>query len=288
MRAIISAAAIGMALGLQVFGASPEPANPGWKLVWADEFDVDGAPNPKNWRYEYEGFLRNREEQWYTKSPDNIFVKDGMLHIVARLEKEKKPNPNYKEGSTNWKENRPFIEITSAGIISSGRAEFKYGRIVMRAKMPKGAGMWPAFWTIGSDPERERTWPDNGEIDIVEYVGRDPHEKSWMQGAIHWQSPEGKYRQKNGKYVDRPELTDGFHLYGIEWDENKIDFFVDDKVFLSIPIEECGTAQYNAFRVPHFLLLNLAVGGTLGGKVDRSALPAEYVVDSVRVSQRAK
>ena len=187
-----------------------------------------------------------------------------MLHIVARLEKEKKPNPNYKEGSTNWKENRPFIEITSAGIISSGRAEFKYGRIVMRAKMPKGAGMWPAFWTIGSDPERERTWPDNGEIDIVEYVGRDPHEKSWMQGAIHWQSPEGKYRQKNGKYVDRPELTDGFHLYGIEWDENKIDFFVDDKVFLSIPIEECGTAQYNAFRVPHFLLLNLAVGGALG------------------------
>ena len=231
MRAIISAAAIGMALGLQVFGASPEPANPGWKLVWADEFDVDGAPNPKNWRYEYEGFLRNREEQWYTKSPDNIFVKDGMLHIVARLEKEKKPNPNYKEGSTNWKENRPFIEITSAGIISSGRAEFKYGRIVMRAKMPKGAGMWPAFWTIGSDPERERTWPDNGEIDIVEYVGRDPHEKSWMQGAIHWQSPEGKYRQKNGKYVDRPELTDGFHLYGIEWDENKIDFFVDSGCF---------------------------------------------------------
>lgn len=84
-------------------------------------------------------------------SPENIFVKDGMLHIVARLEKEKKPNPNYREGSENWKENRRFIEITSAGIVSDGRAEFKYGRIVMRARMPKGAGLWPAFWTIGAD-----------------------------------------------------------------------------------------------------------------------------------------
>lgn len=158
----------------------------------------------------------------------------------------------------------------------------------MRARMPKGAGLWPAFWTIGADPEKRRNWPDNGEIDIVEYVGRNPHEKSWMQGALHWQSPEGKYRQKNGKYADRPELTDGFHLYGIDWNRDKIDFFVDDRVFLSIPIEQCGSEAYNAFRVPHFLLLNLAVGGMLGGKVDRSALPAEYLVDYVRVYQKTE
>ena len=287
---IFALAAIGVAaaLTLPAGEVSPEPAGPGWKLVWSDEFDIDGAPNPANWRYEYQGFLRNKEEQWYTNSPENIFVKDGMLHIVARLEKEKKPNPNYREGSETWKENRRFIEITSAGIVSNGRAEFKYGRIVMRARMPKGAGLWPAFWTIGADPEKRRNWPDNGEIDIVEYVGRNPHEKSWMQGALHWQSPEGKYRQKNGKYAGRPELTDGFHLYGIDWNRDKIDFFVDDRVFLSIPIEQCGSEAYNAFRVPHFLLLNLAVGGMLGGKVDRSALPAEYLVDYVRVYQKTE
>ena len=266
---------------------SSVPDEHGWKLVWSDEFDIDGAPDPRNWHYEYTGFLRNKEEQWYTDSSDNIFVKDGMLHIVARLEKEPKPNPWYKEGSADWKKKRKFIEITSAGLISRGKREFKYGRIVMCAKMPKGQGVWPAFWTIGTDPNH-KNWPDSGEIDIVEYIGKNPHRKSWMQGAMHWKSPEGKYRQKNGKFQILEDLTENFHLYGIEWDEQKVDFFVDDRVFLSVPIEQCGNVQYNAFRSPHFLLLNLAVGGTLGGKVDRSCLPAEYLIDYVRVYQKVE
>lgn len=272
---IFALAAIGVAaaLTLPAGEVSPEPAGPGWKLVWSDEFDIDGAPNPANWRYEYQGFLRNKEEQWYTNSPENIFVKDGMLHIVARLEKEKKPNPNYREGSENWKENRRFIEITSAGIVSNGRAEFKYGRIVMRARMPKGAGLWPAFWTIGADPEKRAELAGQRRDRHRRICGPKSARKKLEQGALHWQSPEGKYRQKNGKYAGRPELTDGFHLYGIDWNRDKIDFFVDDRVFLSIPIEQCGSEAYNAFRVPHFLLLNLAVGRMLGGKVDGRPFP---------------
>lgn len=265
--------------------SAADPA--GWKLVWSDEFDTDGAPDPKKWNYEYEGFLRNREEQWYTSSPDNIFVKDGMLHLVARLEKQPRPNPWFKEGSDNWKFNRPNIEITSAGIVSRGKGEFRYGRIVMRAKMPSGAGVWPAFWTIGADPDH-RQWPDCGEIDIVEFVGRNPPEQSWMQGAMHWKTSEGRHRQQNRKLANRKDLTSEFHLYGIEWDENKINFFVDDNLFLSVPLDACGNTQYNAFRVPHFLLLNLAVGGAMGGEVDRAALPATYLVDYVRVYRRTE
>lgn len=267
-----------------VFGAADSA---GWKLAWSDEFDTDGAPDPKKWNYEYEGFLRNREEQWYTSSPDNIFVKDGMLHLVARLEKQPRPNPWFKADSGNWKFNRRNIEITSAGIVSRGKGEFRYGRIVMRAKMPSGAGVWPAFWTIGADPDH-RQWPDCGEIDIVEFIGRNPPEQSWMQGAMHWKTSEGRHRQQNRKLANRKDLTSDFHLYGIEWDENKIDFFVDDNLFLSVPLDACGNAQYHAFRVPHFLLLNLAVGGAMGGEVDRAALPATYLVDYVRVYRKAE
>lgn len=279
LAALCAASAIG--------AAEPAPELAGWELVWADEFNVDGAPNPENWNYEHEGFLRNREEQWYTSSPDNIFVQNGMLHIVARLEKEPWPNPWFKEGADNWKFNRRKIEITSAGIISKGKAEFRYGRIVMRAKMPEGAGLWPAFWTIGTDPNH-RKWPDCGEIDIVEYVGKNPSEQSWMQGAMHWKSPEGKYRQLNRKPATRKDLASGFHRYGIEWDENKIDFFMDDDFFFSVPLESCGNEKYNPFRIAHFLLLNLAVGGTMGGEVDRSRLPAAYLVDYVRVYRKSK
>lgn len=250
-----------------------------WKLIWADEFDVAGKPDPGKWTYEYTGFLRNKEEQWYTDSEDNIFVKDGFLHIVAR--RVDLPNPWYKADSNNWKFNRERIRITSSGIKSNDRFTCLYGRIEMRAKLPAGQGVWPAFWTIGTGI---KGWPTCGEIDIFEYLGREPG-RSALQGAIHWKNNNGKHQQANQKIYDI-DLSDSFHVFAIEWDQEKITFFLDDNAYFTVSLDKANVGEYNAFRHPHFLLVNLAIGGTLGGKVDETIFPAKYIVDYIRVYQR--
>ncbi len=251
-----------------------------WKLVWADEFDKPGKPNPENWKPENTGFLRNKELQWYTDSRENAYVKDGFLHLVAK--KETKPNPWYKKGSDNWKHNRPNIEVTSAGLISKDRIAFQYGRIEMRAKLPKGQGVWPAFWTIGTD-KNQKGWPGVGEIDIFEYLEREG--KGKLQGALHWKPADARHRQKNKGIRDR-NFTDGFHIFAIEWDPEKIVYFFDKDPFFTAKLEDCSNGTFNAFRTPHFLLLNLAIGGALGGKVEDSIFPAHYIVDYIRVYQK--
>ena len=252
-----------------------------WKLIWADEFDKDGKPDPAKWKPENTGFLRNKEEQWYTDSLENAFVKDGFLHLVAK--KVDLPNPWYKPGSANWKFNRERIGITSAGLITSGLFVFQYGRVEMRARMPKGRGVWPAFWMIGTD-KRKGGWPAIGEVDIFEYMGREPG-KSKVQAAVHWKNPAGKYQQKNKQLKD-VDLSGGFHLFAMEWDADKMVFSLDGKEFFTFPIAPCSDGDFNAFRAPHFLLVNLAVGGTLGGKVDPGIFPAEYLIDYIRVYQK--
>src|SRR5450432_848838 len=134
-----------------------------WKLVWADEFDTNGPPNPANWNYE-RGFVRNNELQWY--QPENAFCTNGLLVIEARRE-EHKPNPNFVTNSTNWKTSREWIEYTSASLTSRRLREFTYGRFEMRARIDTRPGSWPAFWTLGATPGIG--WPANGEVDIMEF-----------------------------------------------------------------------------------------------------------------------
>ena len=140
--------------------AAAPPGYDGWQLRWADEFDTPGPPNPKSWRFET-GFARNHELQWY--QPDNARVADGCLIIEARP--EARPNPNYKASSTDWRTSRPTIDCTSASLNTQGRQQWQYGRFELRARIPTGPGLWPAFWTLGID----KPWPANGEIDIMEY-----------------------------------------------------------------------------------------------------------------------
>ena len=253
----------------------------GWKLIWSDEFDKPGKPDPKKWTYENQGFLRNKEMQWYTTSEENAYVKDGCLHLVALP--ADKPNPWYKEGSDNWKFNRKKIEITSAGLITSKTFRFLYGRAEMRAKLPAGQGVWPAFWTIGTDT-RYGNWPGIGEIDIFEFW-KNKNGNYVLQGAVHWKDAQGKYRQASKKISDR-KFTDDFHIFALEWDPEKLVFYFDGEPFFTFKTEQCSNGDFNAFRAPHFLLLNLAIGGTLGGKVDKSILPARYIIDYVRVYQK--
>ena len=129
----------------------------GYKLVWNEEFNVDGKLNPEDWKFE-EGFSRNHELQWYQK--DNAYCKDGKLVIVGR--KEKRPNPTYKANG-DWRQKRKFIEYTSASVIT--KKSWKYGRFEIKAKIKCEDGLWPAIWTVGNEGE----WPSNGEVDILEF-----------------------------------------------------------------------------------------------------------------------
>src|SRR6185503_5116454 len=131
-----------------------------FKLVWADEFNKDGAPDPANWSFE-EGFVRNHENQWY--QPENAYCKDGILVIEAR--REQKPNPNYVEGSNDWRKGRKTIDYTSACLITRGKQQWLYGRWEMRARIDMSPGCWPAWWALGVS----KPWPSNGEIDMMEY-----------------------------------------------------------------------------------------------------------------------
>jgi beta-glucanase (GH16 family) len=133
-----------------------------WKLVWHDEFETNGPPNPANWNYE-RGFVRNHEAQWYQS--ENAFCTNGLLVIEAR--REHKPNPNFATNSTDWRTSREWIDYTSASITSRKLQEFKYGKFEMRARIDTRLGSWPAFWTLGATPDIR--WPAGGEVDVMEF-----------------------------------------------------------------------------------------------------------------------
>lgn len=144
------------------------PQYEGWELVWNDEFDVDGVPNPEIWDYEV-GFSRNEELQWY--QANNAVCEDGFLKIEGR--REQVLNPNYVAGSSDWKKNREYAEYTSASITTGQSKSWLYGRFEVRAKIPTELGSWPAIWLLGIEKE----WPASGEIDMMEYylIGGVPH-----------------------------------------------------------------------------------------------------------------
>lgn len=252
-----------------------------WKLVWSDEFDYEGLPNPAKWDFE-EGFIRNKEMQYYTRSRKvNVRVENGVLVIEVRREDFK--NPQYKAGSKHWKEQREVAHYTSGSINTLGKAAFKYGRVEVRAKMPQGKGMWPAIWMMGTN-RTDVGWPRCGEIDIMEYVGKNPNT---IHANHHFANPNIKDKAVH-KSAGQGKLTvsephKDFHVYAIEWDEKQIKAFVDDKHYATLNIDEAGKGPDNPFRQPHYLLLNLALGGSWGGKIDDSVLPQKYEIDYVRI-----
>ncbi len=250
-----------------------------WKLVWSDEFDKDGLPDKTKWRYE-EGFVRNEEMQYYTaERKENARIENGMLIIEGRKEKIK--NPKFKKDSQNWKENREDADYTAASLRTDGLSSWKYGRIEMRAKLPEGLGVWPAFWTIG-DESKKVGWPKGGEIDIMEFVGFEPNN---VHGTCHF-SIDNKHKSKGGKYSAEVSPSKDFHIYAIEWFSDRIDFFYDNKKYFTFETNLAGEGEDNPFRKTHFILLNLALGGSWGGKIDDSIFPQKYIIDYVRVYEK--
>ena len=257
-----------------------------WKLVWSDEFDKPGLPDPAKWNYET-GFIRNNEAQYYTRErKENARVESGVLIIEAR--KEHFPNPEFDptaKDSRRTRRSREFAEYTSASLTTRGKTNWTCGRIEVRAKLPAGRGTWPAIWTLGAN-ERQVGWPACGEIDMMEFVGHDP-------GIVHANVHTKKYNhiQKNGKggKIKVPDASEAFHIYALEWDAEHLDFFLDDQKYFTYTNEKTDTDAW-PFDKEQFLILNLAIGGAWGGQkgIDDAIFPQQYLIDYVRVYQKGK
>lgn len=236
------------------------------KLVWSDEFNTGTRPDTTKWAYNIgtgSNGWGNNEAQYYTSDASNARIENGNLIIEAR------------------KENRAGKKYTSARLLTQGKASWTYGRIEIRAKLPKGIGSWPAIWMLG-DNITTAGWPACGEIDIMEHVGKE-------QNIINW-STHSKLNnwtlvtQKTYKTAVKEVSTD-FHIYKIEWSKDNIQFFVDNKLYYTSTNEGKGT-DYYPFTAPEFLLLNFAVGGNMGGPtIDDTIFPCKMEVDYVRVYQ---
>lgn len=261
-----------------------QAAKPGYELVWHDEFATDGLPDPEKWVLE-EGFQRNRELQFYKKdSPLNAWVENGVLTITAR-KVERQPNPLYGQGRYDWARERKHVDYTSASLRTDGIFSFTYGRVEVRAELPEGAGAWPAIWLLGENWQ-EVGWPRCGEIDIMEWLGREPNK---VHGSLHWSDPAKESIDKRSfhRALELPGRPEGMNVYAMEWTPERIDLFFNGENYFSAP-----TASFkrdmpeSPFDRPMVLLINLAIGGSWGRTVDDSALPMTYKIDWVRVYQR--
>ena len=254
------------------------PSYPGYTLVWSDEFQRAGPPDTANWTYEH-GFVRNRELQWYT--PANAEVTGGSLVIEGRRERVR--NPQFDASSDDWKRNRAFADYTSASLMTKGLHSWQYGRFEMRGRIDTRPGLWPAFWTLGV----AGTWPHNGEIDIMEYY------RGTLLANVAWGGPN-RYQaiwddlRKPLASFNRPDWSKEFHVWRMDWDERAIALFVDgqllNQVDLSKTVNQDGSGT-NPLRQPHYILVNLAIGGTQGGDPSSTAFPARLEVDYIRIYQ---
>lgn len=229
-----------------------------WKLVWSDDFDKAGLPDPAKWGNEV-GFIRNHELQYYTERRiENSEVKNGNLMIIGR------------------KENNKDAGYTSASLTTDGKFSWTYGKIEARIKLPAGQGMWPAFWMLGQNIH-EVGWPRCGEIDIMEHINNE----DIAHGTLHWY---------NEKHVSSGGTTTcdvtKFHVYSVEWDREAVKFLLDGNQYWKVDIKD-NVNSTEEFHKPHYIILNLAIGGDWPKNPDAStAFPDTMYVDYVRVYQK--
>lgn len=248
--------------------STPETASPQWELVWEDNFDVPGLPDSAVWDYET-GYIRNNEAQFYTESRmENARVEDGNLVIEARKETGEKDS------------------ITSASINTYGKKSMLYGRIEVKAKLPTGNGTWPAIWMLGDAHKEGTGWPACGEIDIMENVGYDP---DTIHANIHTQAYNHAIGTNKGNRIGIDKPYENFNVYAVNWFEDHMDFFVNDSLYFSFKNEGTGNDVW-PFDKPHYLLINLAIGGGWGGNkgIDDAIFPQKYYIDYVRVYREKK
>jgi beta-glucanase (GH16 family) len=254
-----------------IFTRSVAPAQNFERLVWADEFNYTGLPDSTKWGYDLgDGCPHvcgwgNDEKQFYTRELQNARVENGMLIIEAH------------------RESRQGKDYTSARLVSRKKGDWLYGRIEVRAKLPKGRGTWPAIWMLPTD-WKYGGWPTSGEIDIMEHVGHNP-------GVVHGTLHSGKYNhikktQQEGK-TSVAHAQDAFHIYAVTWTSDKIEFWVDATRYHTVQRNTADDFNGWPFDQRFHLIMNIAVGGFWGGMqgIDDSIWPQRLEVDYVRVYQ---
>ena len=237
-------------------------------LVWSDEFDGEGLPDPEKWGYE-RGYVRNREMQYYTvERIENIEQRDGVLVITAR-----------NDSAMIDGEIRP---VTSASIRTRGKAEWQYCRVEVRAKVPSALGTWPAIWMMPAT-NTYGGWPRSGEIDIMEFVGYEPDKIHFFLHTYAYNHTRGTGR---GTAITCPNPDKEFNVFAVEWFENHIDWFLNDKKVFTVENDGTGWESWPLDH-PFYLILNFAFGGAWGAQkgVDMTKFPLEYHIDYVRVFQ---
>ncbi len=228
-------------------------------LIWSDEFDTPGAPNPANWSYNTgtgNNGWGNNESQFYTDRPENIIVEDGLLKITAQ------------------RENFSGREFTSSRIVTENKFEFTYGRVDARAKLTSGGGTWPAIWMLGANYDTN-PWPGCGEIDIMEHVG---NQQNRIFSSLHFPGNFGGNAVTQSRNLD--DVAENFHVYSTIWSENTIRFLIDDEVYHTFNND--GSLPFNS---DFFLILNVAMGGNFGGTIDPAFMESTMEIDYVRVYQ---
>ncbi len=242
-----------------------------YRLVWSDEFNYEGTPDPVKWSYDLGNHQwANRELQAYTDRPSNVSVKDGRLMIKAIKE---------QDGER---------EYTSTRLTTYGRQSWQYGLFEFRVKLPKGRGSWPAVWML-SDAIMEGTpWPLCGEIDIIEHAGR---EQDQLFFSLH--SEKHNHTRKDTKrytvFKEFPGVSDEFHDYHMEWTPEYLEFYVDGVSACRFSKDDDTEDQSISswpFDQPFYLIFNIAVGGTMGGEVEETELPFVMEIEHVRVYQK--
>lgn len=262
---------LAMAMTLSKLRADPAETLPGsWELAWSDEFNQpDGSrPDPAKWGYDLGGGgWGNNERECYTDRTNNVRIEDGKLIIEARRE-------NF--------DGKPY---TSGRILTRGKGSWTYGLFEARIKIPRGQGIWPAFWMLGTGIS-SNSWPNCGEIDIMENIGREP---GTVHGTVHGPGYSGDHGI--GKPVTLPDnavVADDFHIFAVDCEPGSVTWFMDGRKYFSITPASLPENTRWVFDQPKFLLLNLAVGGYWPGYPDAtSTYPQRMEVDYVRVYQKS-
>jgi beta-glucanase (GH16 family) len=273
--AVVASLFLFSSVNINAQGPAPRAKDAKWQLAWSDEFS---GPNGSGvdlskWIFDVGGKgWGNQELEYYTNRPQNAYIQDGNLVIQARRE-------NYT-GTDGVSRN-----YTSARLETAGKFSQTYGRFEARIKIPSGQGLWPAFWMLGDDIEKSG-WPDCGEIDIMENIGKEP---STVHGSIHGpgfsgaDGIEARYTLPGGR-----RLADDFHVFAVEWEPNAIRFYLDDELYVTRTRSDLRPGWKWVFDHPFFLLLNVAVGGDWPGSPDATTVfPQQMLVDYVRVYQRS-
>lgn len=259
---------------------NPNADSVGYRLIWQDEFNVDGPLDPAHWDYEH-GFVRNNEPQWYQK--ENAVCRDGRLEITARMEKAE--NPDFDPQSKDWRRNRKSAKYTSSSVMTRGLHELLYGRMEVRAKIPVSDGAWPAIWCLGNKPDNGG-WPACGEVDILEFYDRSILANACWSGKDHrsmWDTekiPFSHFTERDADWADK------YHVWRMDWDARSIRLYLDNELLNEIDLNVTRQTiddfckVENPFRTPLYLILNLALREPDG--IDESKFPLTYCIDYVR------